>query len=65
MLILINMTGLERWYWLPSFARESDGDGLWYWDVKWLGVQLSAHSKPMGCEMIRRFGATLEKGRPG
>lgn len=66
MLILFNATGLDHWYWWPSFAHESDGSGLWYWDVKWLGVQLSAHSKSMGSEMIRRFGATLERkdGQP-
>ncbi|MDR3582463.1 MAG: hypothetical protein P4L67_04290 [Candidatus Pacebacteria bacterium] len=61
MLLVINMTGLDRTYWTPEFERRSDGDGLWYATAKWLCVEVTIHSREMGAEVVRRFNASIAK----
>jgi hypothetical protein len=58
--IVFNFTGLSRWYLVPRVGHESDGDGLWYVDLKWLGVEVSIYSRQMGNVLIRVFAAAVK-----
>jgi len=54
MLILVNLTGLKKTYWLPSFKKDSCREsGIWYVDIKFLWVQVSLHNKKMGAALIQ------------
>ena len=58
-MILINMTGLDRFYWLPVVAGNRCGP-IWYLEVKFLRVQVCLYSRVMGAEVIRRMKRALE-----
>lgn len=60
MVFLLNLTGIDRVYWLPWWKFQTDGAGLWYFDLKWLGVQFMIYSRQMGEEIWRR----AEKVKP-
>ena len=52
MLIMINMTGLKKTYWIPSVERNK-ADGIWYVGVKFLFVQVIIFNKVLGGELMR------------
>lgn len=55
-MIVFNFTGLDRMYWLPKFSRGNSCPGVWFYSVKWLGLELIASSKDMATVMIYRLG---------
>jgi hypothetical protein len=56
MLIMCNLTGLKKFYFLPSPAFQKCAEHkLWYFDIKWLFVQLTIYNKVMGIEVIRKL----------
>jgi hypothetical protein len=59
MLIMINMTGLKKTYWIPSF-KKNKSNGLWYVDMKFLFVQFTIYSKEMGNMFIRTVSEKWE-----
>jgi hypothetical protein len=53
MIVLINLTGLNKIYWLPKIRRESDTEcGIWYFDVRFLFCQISVFNKTLGKKLI-------------
>lgn len=60
-MIVVNLTGLKRFYWIPYVERSSDGFGLWYASVRWLGVEVIAYSKEMATEFIQRLNASTKE----
>lgn len=54
-MIVFNFTGLKRVYWLPCLRHKSDLDGLWFWSLRWLGVEVIAYSREMGSAFIYRM----------
>lgn len=55
MLIMINFTGLEKVYWLPNIRHNSDKEGLWFIDLRFINFQIGCYSKEMGIAMIRKL----------
>lgn len=54
-MILLNWTGLARIYWVPSIKRKSDGWGIWFCSVRWVGLEVVFYSKAMATEFINRL----------
>ena len=52
MLIMVNMTGLKKTYWIPSI-RKDRSNGLWYVDIKFLFVQFTVYNKELGSMFVR------------
>lgn len=52
-MLSFNWSGLNRIYWFPEFHHKFAGDGLWFLEVKWLGVQASLYSVEMGREVVK------------
>lgn len=59
-MIILNLTGLSRVYWLPSLDHQNDHHGLWYWEMRFLGVEVIVYSKAMGTEFIRRLNRSTK-----
>ena len=54
MLIMMNLTGLKKTYWIPSFTGDSCREsGIWYVDIKFLWIQVSIYNKKMGVALIQ------------
>jgi hypothetical protein len=54
MLFIINLTGLKKTYWLPSFSKDSCREsGIWCVDIKFLWVQITIYNKKMGVALVR------------
>lgn len=54
MLILINMTGLKKTYFVPYFKRYTVAElGWWSIEAKWLFVQVLLFNKKSGHETIK------------
>lgn len=58
MLIMINLTGLKNVYLLPKVKKNNDGNGLWYYDLKFLFIQVCFFSQELGSCMVK----SLNKG---
>jgi hypothetical protein len=54
-MIVFNFTGLPRAYWLPQFMADTDGYGLWFCSVRWLGCEVIVYSREMATAFIRRL----------
>lgn len=53
MVFLVNLTGLKKIYWIPSYKRQSDVEmGIWFVDVKFLCVQVTLFNPKMGKRLI-------------
>lgn len=67
MLVMINMTGLKKTYWLPEFEFHNDKDGIWLWGFKFLFVDFSLFSKDAGHIFIQcanKWGSEKLKTTP-
>ena len=68
-MLLINWTkGFSQTYWRPVFHRRADGKGLWYFEVKFLRVQVCLYSRDMGMKFLetarRGLNANATAKRP-
>ena len=52
-MLCFNYSGLNRFYWLPEFHRRFEPHGLWFVEMKWLGVQVSLYSVEVGREIVK------------
>lgn len=50
-MLLINWSGLKRFYGLPLFKGHRD-KRIWYFEVKWLGIQITLYSIEMAHQML-------------
>lgn len=62
MLLLLNMTGMPiRWF--PK--AKLHGGRFWFWEFRWLRIEIQVYSKSLGARMIFELDAAtkyLEKG---
>lgn len=58
-MLMINWTGLKRFYYLPSFEYDRF-DSIWYCCVRFLGVEFSVYSRSMASAMIRTLNEQTE-----
>jgi hypothetical protein len=61
-MLILNLTGLGRTYWVPQLKHDSDRDGLWFWSLRWLQVEVVVYSVAMATEFIRRFNRENARG---
>lgn len=54
-MILLNWTGNDEPRRIPAFERDSDGKGVWFWSVRWLGMEMVCYSKAMATQLIDRL----------
>lgn len=64
-MILINLTGLDKWHWMPVVLRKSDGFGIWFIELKRLGVEVEVCSVKMATEFINRLNAIAKEADNG
>ena len=52
-MLLINWTkGFSQTYWRPKFYGRTDKDGLWYFEVRILRVQVAIYSRELGGKFL-------------
>jgi len=61
MLIILNMTGLEKIYWAPKIEyQHSLSAKIWYATIRWFGIEFCIYNKKMGAEIVRRINSTIK-----
>jgi hypothetical protein len=64
MLILINLTGLNKFYFLPFFkVHKAEVEGWWCLDIKWTIIQLNLFNKAAGQDMIKFMSNNYKEQR--
>ena len=51
-MLIFNLTGLSRFYWFPVVQGQNDHAGLWYWSLRFLGLEVIGYSREMGAAFI-------------
>jgi hypothetical protein len=64
MLVMLNMTGLKRWYWWPVFHGEFHDRRLWYVGFKWLQLEATVYGPDMGLATVRMLNEYAERAKP-
>jgi hypothetical protein len=60
-MIVVNFSGLSRTYWLPKIGWQYDSPSLWYFDCRWLCIEVSAYGRATAGVFIRRLNGFISE----
>ncbi len=52
---MINWSGLKKTYWIPKLEWGSDREGLWFFGLKFLRLQVGLYSVAMAQYIVERI----------